>query len=80
MDLSNLGIAYRALGRADVAHGLFERAHKIMLTTLGPADPKTKAILRNLASAQAVASNPDGEEPPAPEAEQESGAAAPEAS
>ena len=56
MDLSNLGIAYRALGRADVAHGLFERAHKIMLTTLGPTDPKTKAILRNLevASAQAV--------------------------
>ena len=53
MDLSNLGIAYRALGRADVAHGLFERAHKIMLTTLGPADPKTKAIARNLASAQA---------------------------
>ena len=59
MDLSNLGIAYRALGRADVAHGLFERAHKIMLTTLGPADPKTKAILRNLASAQAVATSPE---------------------
>ena len=51
-----------------------------MLTTLGPADPKTKAILRNLASAQADASNPDGEEPPEPEAEQEAGAAAPEAS
>ena len=70
MDLSNLGIAYRALGRADVAHGLFERAHKIMLTTLGPADPKTKAILRNLASAQASAGDQEADEA-AEEAEEE---------
>ena len=48
MDLSNLGIAYRALGRADIANGLFERAHKLMLNAVGPDDPKTKAIERNL--------------------------------
>ena len=48
MDLSNLGIAYRALGRSDIASGLFERAHKLMLAAVGPNDPKTKAILRNL--------------------------------
>ena len=47
MDLSNLGIAYRALGRADIAKSLFERAHKLMLNALGPDDPKTKAIERN---------------------------------
>jgi tetratricopeptide (TPR) repeat protein len=48
MDLSNLGIAYRALGRPDIATGLFERAHKLMLAAVGPDDPKTQAILRNL--------------------------------
>ena len=47
MDLSNLGIAYRALGRADIAESLFERAYKLMLTALGPDDPKTQAIERN---------------------------------
>ena len=51
MDLSNLGIAYRALGRADIAQSLFERAHKLMLNALGADDPKTKAVERNLASA-----------------------------
>ena len=48
MDLSNLGIAYRALGRADIASGLFERAYKLMNAAVGPDDPKTKAIMRNL--------------------------------
>lgn len=48
MDLSNLGIAYRALGRADIANGLFERAYKLMLNAVGPDDPKSKAIERNL--------------------------------
>ena len=48
MDLSNLGIAYRALGRADIAQSLFERAHKLMLNALGADDPKTKAVERNL--------------------------------
>ena len=51
MDLSNLGIAYRALGRADIAHSLFERAHKVMLNALGPDDPKTQAVARNLSGA-----------------------------
>ena len=65
MDLSNLGIAYRALGRADVAQSLFERAHKIMVSALGEGDPKTKAIYRNL-MASAVAPGGDGAptEPP----------------
>ena len=27
---------------------LFERAHKLMLAAVGPEDPKTKAILRNI--------------------------------
>lgn len=56
MDLSNLGIAYRALGRADIASGLFERAYKLMHAAVGPDDPKTKAIERNL-------DNPGGDKP-----------------
>jgi hypothetical protein len=38
----------RARGRPDIATGLFERAHKLMLAAVGPDDPKTQAILRNL--------------------------------
>ena len=48
MDMSNLAIAYRALGRGDIARPLFERAHGIMLHALGPDHPKTQAVHRNL--------------------------------
>ena len=34
MDLSNLGIAYRALGRADIATGLFERVRLSVTTSV----------------------------------------------
>ena len=50
MDLSNLGIVYRVQGRPDEATALFQRAHAIMLAALGPDDPKTHTVARNLAS------------------------------
>ena len=37
MDLSNLGIAYRALGRADIATGLFERV-RLSPALISPSD------------------------------------------
>ena len=55
MDLSNLGIVYRVQGRPDEATALFQRAHAIMLAALGPDDPKTHTVARNLASTQVTA-------------------------
>jgi cytochrome c-type biogenesis protein CcmH/NrfG len=58
MDLSNLGIVYRVQGRVDEATALFQRAHGIMLQALGPDDPKTQTVARNLASTQAALAPP----------------------
>merc|ERR1711871_1124932 len=66
MDLSNLGIVYRAQGRLQEAADLFGRAHQVMENALGPEDPKTQMILRNYATTQIINVNdpPKEQQPP----------------
>ena len=52
MDLSNLGIVYRVQGRKDEAIALFQKALNIMSAALGPDDPKTQTVARNLSATQ----------------------------
>ena len=54
MDLSNLGIVYRVQGRRDEAIALFQRAYTIMTEALGPEDPKTLTVARNLSATQVI--------------------------
>ena len=54
MDLSNLGIVYRVQGRRDEAIALFQRAYTIMSDALGPDDPKTLTVARNLSATQVI--------------------------